>query len=77
MKKSIAEKFEELFSECNEKLSNDDKYLITQRFTPWIQIIFVYCLFNNDTDILKCFEFPSWASQEVWFAKRLVSVFWK
>lgn len=34
MKKSIAEKFEELFSECNEKLSNDDKYLITQRFTP-------------------------------------------
>ena len=51
----MTEEFQEIFSEFYDKFSVEGKYLMTQNYTPGIQVFFVCCVRYNDICVLECF----------------------
>ena len=50
-------RFENLFSDFHEKFSDEKNLCITQKFTPGIQVIYVYCYCQKDFPVLEFLDF--------------------
>ena len=50
-------RFENLFSDFHEKFSDEKIFCITQKFTPGIQVIYVYCYRQKDFPVLESLDF--------------------